>query len=117
MSGRRLFKVSVCIPPDRADELMDAVDAAIAPVHPGYDRTFSVIESTGTWRSLEGSDPYDGAVGEVTTARELIVGFAVDETDLPAAVAAVVAVHPYEEPCIDILPLTDWKTLVTRPCK
>lgn len=111
-----LCKVCVCIPPEFADALMDAVNGAMEPVYPGYDRAYSIVRSTGTWRPLEGSDPYDGVVGRISTVEELRIGFVVRRRDLAGAIEAVLAVHPYEEPCIEVVPLIDWKGVVTRPC-
>ena len=108
------YKISVGIPPEFSERLKDAVTAAIEPVYPGYDRAFTEYRTAGTWRPLPGSHPYDGKIMEITTADEMRIEFAVKEKDLAHALEAIVSVHPYEEPAIDVLPMIGWKDII-RP--
>ncbi|NLL94635.1 MAG: hypothetical protein GX224_02600 [Thermoplasmatales archaeon] len=110
--GREVFKVAVYAPPDYGDAIMDAVDSAIESVYPGYRRTFSVTETVGTWKPVEGANPFRGAVGEVEVAEELKIEFIAFGEDLGKAVAAIVSVHPYEEPAVDIVPMLAWKSFL-----
>ncbi|MDR2845786.1 MAG: hypothetical protein LBV63_00730 [Candidatus Methanoplasma sp.] len=107
-----MYKVCVSIPPEFADKLMDSVTKVADPVYPGYERAFSVTRITGTWRTLEGSSPYNGKIGDVTEADELKIEFAVKEKDLKATVSEIVRIHPYEEPGIDIIPMIGWKSIL-----
>ncbi len=107
------YKVSVCAPVNFSDRIMDAVDKAIAPMYEGYSRTFTITEVTGTWIPMPGSSPYDGKIGEITEARELRIDFAVRENELKNALEAILSVHPYEEPNIDILPMMGWKDVIS----
>ncbi len=106
-----IYKVGVSIPEDFLQGMMDAVTAVVEPIYPGYDRVFSWWPVKGTWRPLEGSDPYDGTVGQISVADEVRVEFAVREEDLRDAVEAVVGSHPYEEPAIDVIPMVPWKSV------
>ncbi|MCL2148149.1 MAG: hypothetical protein FWH47_02295 [Methanomassiliicoccaceae archaeon] len=106
------YKISVAIPPGYKDELMDAVNGSMGQMYPGYDRAFSIMEAKGTWRSLEGSDPFIGRPGEVSVEDELRIDFAVTAGDLKDVVLAIRRVHPYEEPAIDILPMVLWKDVI-----
>ena len=106
------YKIAVNIPPEHADDLMDSVTEAIDPMYPGYDRCFSYWMVKGTWRSLEGSHPYDGTIGEITTADEIRVEFAVNACDLEKAIRSILSIHPYEEPAIDVIPMTGWKSII-----
>jgi hypothetical protein len=106
------YKISVAIPEEYMDELMDEVNASMRSLYPGYDRAFSVTRTEGTWRSLEGSDPFIGTVGEVTVAKEVRIDFAIKKEDLRSVVHAIRKVHPYEEPAIDILPMIMWKDVI-----
>ncbi len=106
------YKIAVNVPGEHLEALMDSVTGAIRPMYPGYDRTFNYWPVTGTWRSLPGSHPYDGSIGEVTVAGEVRLEFAVSEVDLGAAIAAILAVHPYEEPAIDVLPMVGWRDVI-----
>jgi len=106
------YKISVAIPPEYKDELMDAVNGAMRQMYPGYDRAFSVTRTEGTWRSLEGSDPFIGREGEISVEDELRIDFAIKAEDLKNVVLAIRKVHPYEEPAIDILPMIQWKDVI-----
>jgi hypothetical protein len=110
-----LYKVIVCIPPEYSDKLMDALADSVDPMYPGYDRAFTIIPVKGTWRTLEGSHPYNGKVGEITVADEVRIEFAVHSKDLKTAIDTILGIHPYEEPGIDILPMIGWKDVTDRP--
>ena len=106
------YKISVAIPFEYKDELMDAVNDAMQQMYPGYDRAFSVTRTEGTWRSLEGSRPFIGREGEISVEDELRIDFAIKAEDLKNVVLAIRKVHPYEEPAIDILPMIQWKDVI-----
>ena len=103
-------KIILLIPPEFTQRLMESVNEAITPFYPGYDMCFSVIRATGTWRPLEGSHPYDGEVGKISTAEEDRVEFIVREEEVPKALEAIIKVHPYEEPAIDVIPCYGWRS-------
>ena len=108
----KAYKISVAIPPEYKDELMDAVNDSMRQMYPGYDRAFSVTRTEGTWRSLEGSNPFIGRTGEISVEEEVRIDFVIDAEDLKKVVLAIRKVHPYEEPAIDILPMILWKDVI-----
>ena len=107
-----IYKIGVNIPPEFLEKLMDSVTEAMEPLYPGYDRTFMYWPSKGTWRPLPGSDPYLGKVGEIETAEEIRVEFAVKEKDLERVLNVIAEVHPYEEPAIDVIPMCSWRRFI-----
>ena len=109
--GWDVFKVAVNVPESHLHAVMDSLDGIVTPIYPGYDHVFSWWPVRGCWRPLEGSDPYDGRIGEVSCADEFRLEFAVLEKDLEATVRAVRGSHPYEEPAIDVIPMIPWKDL------
>jgi len=106
------YKISLTIPPKYKDILLDEINGSMQQIYPGYDRVFSITITEGTWRPLEGSDPFIGRVGEIAVEEELRVDFAVKAEDLREAILAIRRVHPYEEPAIDIMPLISWKDVI-----
>lgn len=106
------YKISVAIPADYRDKLLDEINDSMHRMYPGYDRAFSITKTEGTWRSLEGSVPYIGSVGEITVADELRIDFVVKAEDLKEVILAIRRVHPYEEPAIDIIPTLLWKDII-----
>ena len=109
--GWDVYKVAVSVPESHLQAVMDTLDGVVTPIYPGYDHVFSWWPVKGCWRPLEGSDPYDGTVGQISVADEVRVEFAVREEDLRDAVEAVVGSHPYEEPAIDVIPMVPWKSV------
>ena len=107
-----VYKVGVNVPEEFLERLMDAINGSMSPVYPKYDRTFSYWRVKGTWRPLEGADPYDGRIGEISVADEIRLEFAVRLEDLESVVSAIHRVHPYEEPAIDVIPMMPWKDLI-----
>ena len=91
---------------------LEAVRAALLSVDAGhigaYDGCLSYGPVTSCWRPLPGTSPYLGRVGELCTSPELKVEVTCRTEQAEAAIAAVKAVHPYEEPVINAIPL--WRT-------
>ena len=106
------YKVIVRIPEGYSEELMDAINQVIEPFYPGYDRCFSIMRSTGTWRSLEGSNPYNGTVNEITVAEELSIEFICRENEIKDVLRTIERIHPYEEPGIDVIPCIGWRSFL-----
>lgn len=108
----QILKIAVFIPEDHAERMMDEVTPMMQQVYPGYDRAFSISRVTGTWRPLEGSVPFKGTIGKIETADELKIEFVIRKDDLKKVIGKIIRVHPYEEPGIDIIEMTDWHSLV-----
>ena len=91
------------------DTHLEAVAEALAQADAGhigqYDRCLSFSPVTSRWRPLAGTHPYLGTPGQVSQEGELKVEVTCSTDQAPAAVAAVKAVHPYEEPVINVIPL------------
>jgi len=107
-----VYKIGVNIPREFLERLMDEITSSTEPLYPKYDRTFMYWPVKGTWRSLPGADPYDGAIGEISVADEMRVEFAVRGDCLEPAIEAIVRVHPYEEPAIDVIPMIGWRDVI-----
>jgi len=97
-----VFKISVNVPDEFLEKLMDSVNSVMEPVYPGYDRTFSYSRVTGTWRPLKGSSPFKGTIGKIEISDEMRLEFVVKRKDLKKVVDIIEKIHPYEEPAIDI---------------
>ncbi len=70
-----------------------------------YDCCLSYSHVVGVWRPLEGTHPYSGEVGVVSQEKELKVEVTCNLEDLDTIIAAIKAIHPYEEPVINAIPL------------
>ena len=92
--------------------LYDAIDEIVSPLYPGYRRTFSISDVTGTWKPLKGSHPYKGRPGRIVTAEEKKIEFIAREMDLKPVLMRIREIHPYEEPMIDVSPTYAWKSML-----
>ena len=86
----------------KVEEALWSVDAG----HIGqYDHCLSYSPVTGCWRPLPGTRPFLGEQNQLSTEPELKVEVVCWTERVEETVAAVKAVHPYEEPVIQVIPL------------
>ena len=107
-----IYKIGVNVPAEFLQGLMDSINEVMEPIYPNYDRVFSYWPVKGTWRPLNGSNPYLGEIGKVEVADEMRLEFAVKEKDLEAVISTMAEHHPYQEPAIDIIPMISWKSVI-----
>jgi hypothetical protein len=98
-------KLVVFVPPDALDAVRDALFAAGAGRIGDYERCSFYTEGTGTFLGGPSTNPALGEKGREERVAELRL-----ETVFPAerhddVVAALRAVHPYEEPAYDVYAL------------
>ena len=98
-------KLEVFVPKSHLEQVREALRSVDAGHIGNYDSCLSYSPVTGSWRPLEGTNPYLGETGELCEAPELKVEVTIRTADLTRTVAAVKAAHPYEEPVINALPL------------
>ncbi len=98
-----LDKLSVVVPPDAAEAVRSAVTAAGAGRIGDYDGCTFSLTGEGRFRPLEGADPAVGQVGREEVTREVRLEALVPRRLRGAVVAAMRAVHPYEEPAFDVV--------------
>ena len=109
-----IFGIGVDVPASHLEILMDAIDAVMEPVYPGYRRSFRYFPVKGTWKTEEGSHPYIGKPGEVSVEDEIRLEFVVGKEYLEDVLETIDRVHPYEEPSVDVIPQIGWRSLI-RP--
>ena len=101
----KYVKLETYIPETHLKELQKALQEADAGHIGNYDSCMSYSKVTGTWRALEGANPYIGARGEVSEEPEIKVEVVLRSDQVEETVKAVRRVHPYEEPVINLIPL------------
>lgn len=98
-----LHKLVVYVPADDTQRMVEALAAAGAGRLGDYERCAWWTQGRGTFRPLPGSNPTVGSAGAVAAVEETRVEMVVPRSSVTAAVAALRAVHPYEEPAFDVL--------------
>lgn len=99
----KYFKLEIFIPESHFTELRAALQSVDAGHIGRYDSCLSYSKVTGTWHPLAGTDPYIGEEGQISEEEELKVEVTVKGERLEETLAAVKAVHPYEEPVINVI--------------
>lgn len=90
----------------------DAIRAVLAKNGAGkigaYDSCSFSMRGTGRFRPRKGATPHIGSVGSVENVEEERIEVVVDDaTDMEKLLREIRRTHPYEEPAIHILPMTD----------
>ena len=98
-------KLEIFIPESHLGILQETLRKCDAGHIGKYDSCLSYSRVTSTWRPLEGTKPYIGAAGELSTEEELRVEVTCRIDELDAIISAVKKIHPYEEPVINAIPL------------
>ena len=98
-------KLEIFIPESHLPALQEALRAVDAGHIGKYDSCLSYSRVTSCWRPLEGTHPYLGRAGEISTEPELKVEVTCRTGRVDETVEAVRRVHPYEEPVIQVIPL------------
>ena len=101
-------KLEIFIPETHLEALQLALQEVDAGHIGNYDCCLSYSPVTGCWRPLEGTTPYLGSVGEISSEPELKVEVTVRAERVDKTIMAIKHVHPYEEPVINAIPL--WRT-------
>ncbi|MFJ8474369.1 hypothetical protein [Kitasatospora sp. NPDC094011] len=101
------LKIEISVPESHVEPIIDALHAAGAGRVGEYTRCSSTWRITGRWRPSDDARPYQGTAGVVETAPEIRVESVCERGQAAAVLAAVRAVHPYEEAVVNFLPLYD----------
>ena len=99
------IKLEIFIPGSHFPDLQKALQDVDAGHIGNYDSCLSYSPVMGTWRPLEGTNPYIGKQNAISCEPELKVEVTIKAERLKETVAAIKAVHPYEEPVINAIPL------------
>lgn len=100
-------KIQVYCPTEVADTVRLAIGEAGGGQIGKYQYCAFVSRGTGYFLPLEGAKPAIGTVGKVSQAAEVKIEFFCSPEKVKSVVAAIKAVHPYEEIPIEIYPLID----------
>jgi len=100
-----VYKVSVFVPVSHAIKVRDAMTREGAGYIGGYSHCTFMGDGKGSFKALDGSEPYVGLVNELTTVDETKIETVVREENLDRVIKAMLKVHPYEEVAYDIYKL------------
>lgn len=101
----KLCKIVVYVPHSHLNNVLDALSDSGAGHIGNYSQCSFQTAGKGTFKPLEGTNPYIGAHNKMELVDEIKIESIVPEGKLQNAVHAIINAHPYEEVAYDILPL------------
>ncbi len=97
-----MYKLAFFVPAEFRESVKAAIFATGAGRIGNYDSCSWEVLGTGQFRALQGSNPFIGQQGVFETVQEYRVELVCEDHLIAAAVAALRAAHPYEEPAFDV---------------
>ena len=102
-----LYKLCVFVPQDHLSKVERALFQAGAGHIGNYAECSFESSGIGSFKPLEGADPFEGKIGSRTKAEESKIEVLVSKHKLSAVLHAMNDAHPYEEVAHDIIPLAN----------
>lgn len=100
-----LCKMVVTVPPDQAETVRAALAKAGAGTLGAYSDCSFTASGEGRFRPSAAAHPAIGTAGVLETVAEERIEVLIPEALVAEATKAVLAVHPYEMPALDVYPL------------
>ncbi|WP_058485358.1 divalent cation tolerance protein CutA [Defluviitalea phaphyphila] len=104
-----MVKIECFIPEEYVDKVREELNKIGAlTIDENYDYCMAVSKVKGSWRPLEGTNPYKGEVGEICEAEEAKIEFVCKDEVYKEAVKVIKKIHPYEKPVINVISLLNY---------
>ena len=100
-------KIIVTIPIENVDEIRNAICEAGAGVIGNYTDYSMSTKCIGTFKPNDDANPYIGKQNNLEFVEEEKLEVVCNVKLVKKVITRLRAVHPYEEPAIDIIPLLD----------
>ena len=105
MKGK-MVKIVVFVPEKNAPSLRHVMgEAGVGKVGSTYSHCSFSVKGIGRFLPLKGAHPTIGQVGKLEEVIEERIEMVCEKSKLLGVLKAIRAVHPYEEPVIDVYPL------------
>ncbi len=101
----KAYKLVVYVPQDSIDKVRDSICRAGAGWIGNYSDCTFMVAGTGTFRPLEGTNPYIGTKGNLEKVSEYRLESIVPRDRLRKVIKAMLEAHPYEEVAYDLFSL------------
>jgi len=101
----KLYKLAVYVPFTHEEVVREALGNSGAGHIGNYSHCTFRAEGIGTFKPLEGTNPFIGEKGKMEYVDEVRMETIVEEEKLNQVLEATIEAHPYEEPAYDLFPL------------
>ncbi len=103
-----MYKFVFFVPQSHVEDVKTAVFAAGGGKMGDYQECCWQVAGSGQFRPSAAANPFIGNAGELERVDEYRVEMVCADDQIRAAVAALKAAHPYEEPAYDVWRLADF---------
>ena len=100
-------KLEIFVPQEYALKIRDELAKIGVGRIGNYDHCVAMYPVQGSYRPLEGANPFEGKVGEISEGVEHKVEVNCRRELVNDAIRVIRGIHPYEEPLINIVPLAN----------
>lgn len=108
-----IFKIETFIPEEYLEDLREGLNSIGALTIGGnYDSCMTISKVKGSWRPLNGANPFEGNIGQLSIEEEIKVEFCCKKILLKETLRTIKYIHPYEEPVINIIPIFGYKEFI-----
>ncbi|WP_067727392.1 Nif3-like dinuclear metal center hexameric protein [Oceanobacillus damuensis] len=103
--SEQLYKLAVYVPVSHENVVREALSKGRAGHIGNYSHCTFQTEGQGTFKPLEGTNPFIGSKNQLEYVNEVKVETIVQQTYLQNVINHMIDAHPYEEAAYDIYPL------------
>jgi len=100
-----LYKIVVFVPESHAEEVRNALNLGGAGHIGNYSHCTFQSKGEGTFKPLEGTNPFIGTQGKIEYVAEYKIESIVPQNKLQKSIEKMIVSHPYEEVAYDVYPL------------
>lgn len=100
-----MYKLIFYVPEAEAEAVKNAVFEAGGGRLGNYECCAWQVLGEGQFKPIQGAKPFVGKVGSIHREKEYLVEILCNDDCIEAAVQAMKASHPYEEPAYSVTPL------------
>lgn len=99
------YKVETYLPKEALNNIKNGLYELGLGKIGNYNCCLTWYEVSSSWKPIKGANPYLGKIGNIEYATEYKLEFQCYEYDLQNAIQSIKNNHPYEEVCINIIPI------------
>lgn len=103
-----MYQLVFFVPETHLEQVKSAVFASGAGKIGDYEQCCFETRGTGQFKPTAGAHPFIGQANQLERVAEVRVELVCQDEYIRAAIAALRAAHPYEEPAFNVFPLSEF---------
>ncbi|WP_432664611.1 Nif3-like dinuclear metal center hexameric protein [Wukongibacter baidiensis] len=103
--NKKYYKLAVFVPENSIEDVREAISLAGAGNIGNYSHCTFQSKGVGTFKPLQGADPYIGEINRLEKVDEYRLETIVPGNKLSSVLDDMLKAHPYEEAAYDVIPL------------